>query len=389
MNAWREYRFSDFVDIAPKVSLHTDSAYSFVEMADLKDGNKFCEASEIRQFNGSGTKFENNDTLFARITPCLENGKICQVRNLSDGKGFGSTEFHVFRGKEGLSDSDFVFYLARWPEIRDFAEANFHGTSGRQRVPRESFDNLMVTLPPVVEQRAIASVLSSLDDKIDLLHRQNNTLEGIASTLWRKMFIEDADPTWPIKEIGEVANRIQYGLTQSATTDEIGPKFLRITDIQGGTVNWDTVPYCFATEEEFTKYKLNTGDIVVARTGASTGENLFIQTSQEAVFASYLVRLQFSGLALSRYISIHMRSSEYLGYIEGILSGSAQPNANAKQLTSFRVQLPPCGLLDEFYSCIKHLDEKRSAISGQIRTLSHLRDNLLPKLMSGEVRVKL
>ena len=123
MSEWKEYRFSDFVEISPQVSLKQQSSYSFVEMADLQNGNKFCGASSVRPFSGSGTKFEDRDTLFARITPCLENGKICQVRNLSDGKGFGSTEFYVFRGREFLSDSDFVFYLARWSDVRDFAEA--------------------------------------------------------------------------------------------------------------------------------------------------------------------------------------------------------------------------------------------------------------------------
>ena len=184
---WKECLFSEFVEIAPQVKLNNGSVYSFIEMADLSENSKYCVSKETRTFNGSGTRFEEKDTLFARITPCLENGKICQVRGLLNNKAFGSTEFHVFRGKTGISDTDFVFYLSRWNEVRDFAEANLHGTSGRQRVPKESFDNLLLNLPSLPEQRAIAGVLSSLDDKIDLLHRQNKTLEGIAESLWRKM----------------------------------------------------------------------------------------------------------------------------------------------------------------------------------------------------------
>jgi len=260
--------------------------------------------------------------------------------------------------------------------------------SAQPQLPIRDLKEIFFLLPPLPEQRAIAGVLSSLDDKIDLLHRQNKTLEGMAAAIWRKMFVEEADPGWPIKKIEEIANRIQYGFTQSATADTVGPKFLRITDIQGGIVNWETVPYCFATEQEFVKYKLNTGDIVVARTGASTGENLFIQTPPRAVFASYLIRIQFTSIALSRYISIHLRSPEYFSYIEGILSGSAQPNANAKQLTSFEIQLPPFDLLDNFYSSIRVLDEKYKINNSQICALSNLRDTTLPRLMSGEVRVK-
>ncbi len=90
--------------------------YSFVEMKDLSESAKYTRPSGKRQVTG-GAKFENNDILFARITPCLENGKICQVKDLEDGVGFGSTEFLVFRGKKGVSTSDFVFYLSRYDEV--------------------------------------------------------------------------------------------------------------------------------------------------------------------------------------------------------------------------------------------------------------------------------
>ena len=84
---WKEYRFSDFVSINPTVSLKGNEEYSFVEMKDLEDGNKFCSPSAKRK-TSSGARFQERDTLFARITPCLENGKICQVRGLENGIGF-------------------------------------------------------------------------------------------------------------------------------------------------------------------------------------------------------------------------------------------------------------------------------------------------------------
>lgn len=367
MNAWREYRFSDFVDIAPKVSLHTDSAYSFVEMADLKDGNKFCEASEIRQFNGSGTKFENNDTLFARITPCLENGKICQVRNLSDGKGFGSTEFHVFRGKEGLSDSDFVFYLARWPEIRDFAEANFHGTSGRQRVPRESFDNLMVTLPPVVEQRAIASVLSSLDDKIDLLHRQNKTLEEIASTLWRKMFIEDASLGCREGKLGDLIELCYgKGLKEEKRTPGQYPVIG-----SNGIVGYHK------------DFLVSGPGIVIGRKG-TLGTVHYIETSFFPIDTTYFIKSKTnSGRLFFEYFLLKTFSFEDMN------SDSAVPGLNRDIAESMECKIPTVESIDNFNGICESLFVRKADNTSQIHTLSRLRDTLLPKLMSGEVRVKL
>lgn len=129
MPPFKKYKFSDFVDINPLVKLKANEEYSFIEMADLNDGQRYVYPSAKRILTG-GARFEENDTLFARITPCLENGKICQVKDLKDGKGFGSTEFLVFRGKEKVSDSNFVFYLSRWDEVRRFAELNMVGTSG-------------------------------------------------------------------------------------------------------------------------------------------------------------------------------------------------------------------------------------------------------------------
>lgn len=192
MSEWKEYKFSDFVEINPSVSMKGMETYSFVEMKDLQDGNKFCFPSAER-YPSSGSRFLEDDTLFARITPCLENGKICKVKGLKNGLGFGSTEFLVFRGLKNISDSDFVFYLSRWDEVRGFAESRFEGTSGRQRVPKNCFENLILNLPPLPEQIAIAEVLSSLDDKIDLLHRQNKTLEQLAETLFRQWFVEEAE----------------------------------------------------------------------------------------------------------------------------------------------------------------------------------------------------
>lgn len=117
MSEWKEYKFSEFVIINPSVTLKANEKYSFVEMKDLEDGYKYC-VPKTKKIKGGGAKFQNGDTLFARITPCLENGKICQVKELEDNVGFGSTEFYVFRGKTDVSDTEFVYYLSRSLALR-------------------------------------------------------------------------------------------------------------------------------------------------------------------------------------------------------------------------------------------------------------------------------
>src|SRR5574344_2113493 len=104
MSEWKIYKLGDFAEINPKIALKQGLEYSFVEMKDLDTTYKYVLPSTKKELKG-GSKFQNGDTLFARITPCLENGKICQVKNLENNLGFGSTEFLVFRGRKNVSDS--------------------------------------------------------------------------------------------------------------------------------------------------------------------------------------------------------------------------------------------------------------------------------------------
>jgi type I restriction enzyme S subunit len=137
-------------------------------------------------------KFQNGDTLFARITPCLENGKCTYVDILDNNEvAFGSTEFIVLREKLNVSTSQFIYYLAISPDFRDIAIQLMTGSSGRQRVETNALKEKLFLLPTLPSQRAIAEVLSSLDDKINLLTRQNATLEALAQTYFRQWFVED------------------------------------------------------------------------------------------------------------------------------------------------------------------------------------------------------
>ncbi|MEA1893786.1 MAG: restriction endonuclease subunit S [Euryarchaeota archaeon] len=145
-------------------------------------------------FKGSGSRFQNGDTLLARITPCLENGKTAHVNFLEDGEiAHGSTEFIVLSGIEGMTDNLFVYYLTRSPEFRDFAIVRMEGSSGRQRVPAPTLKRFTFACPPLPEQRAIAHILGSLDDKIELNRRMNETLEAMAQAIF-KSWLVDFDP---------------------------------------------------------------------------------------------------------------------------------------------------------------------------------------------------
>ena len=163
-------------------------------MAAVNVGSRNAYSAEEREFKGNGSRFQNGDTLMARITPCLENGKIARYdAPEAKSKAYGSTEFIVIRGRPNVSDSDFAYCLTQWEEVRNYAISQMTGTSGRQRVPVDSLDHLIVPLPPLPEQRAIAHILGSLDDKIELNRRMNATLQAMAQALFKSWFV-DFDP---------------------------------------------------------------------------------------------------------------------------------------------------------------------------------------------------
>ena len=147
---------------------------------------------------------------------------------------------------------------------------------------------------------------------------------------------------WHVVSLADVSESVRYGYTASASADEIGPKFLRITDIVPQTISWHSVPYCEVNERDLQRYLLQTGDIVIARTGATVGYAKQIRTPENAVFASYLVRFRIdSEIAEPRFIGHIVESTIYKKYVKAQVGGAAQPNANAKVLGRFSFTLPP------------------------------------------------
>jgi type I restriction enzyme, S subunit len=314
-----------------------------------------------------------------------------------------------------------VYY---WMHTREFF-VQFSGVSGQtdmaEYVSLRDQRRMHITLPPLPEQQAIASILGTLDDKIELNRQRNRTLEAMARAIFQSWFV-DFDPVkakvsgrqppglasdladlfsdefeesslgtipkgWTVGTIKANARRIQYGLTASASQEPTGSRFLRITDIRGGAVCWGEVPYCQASDNDKEKYQICDGDIVVARTGASTGENVYLVDPPEAIFASYLVRFQFSEPGYARIVAEFMRSEHYFEFVKSSVGGSAQPNANAQTLSGASLVFPPTRLAQTYYDLVRPLDKNRALQDYESRTLSSLRDTLLPKLISGELRV--
>jgi len=164
---------------------------------------------------------------------------------------------------------------------------------------------------------------------------------------------------WTTKTLGEVSN-ISYGYTQSASREKVGPRFLRITDIQNDRVDWEAVPFCEIAKADLPKYRLATGDIVFARTGATTGKSFLLNEPPESVFASYLIRLRLHNKDLMpEFVSLFFQSDDYWRTVESGSVGSAQGGFNATKLAALSLPVPPLpeqqrivGVLDEAFEGI-------------------------------------
>jgi type I restriction enzyme S subunit len=408
MTNWKEYKFSDFVEINPKVALKKGIEYSFVEMKDLSDENKFVTPSQKRPLTG-GSRFENNDTLFARITPCLENGKIAQVKELENGVGFGSTEFLIFRGKKGVSNTDFVHYLSLSDEVRSFAEQNMVGTSGRQRVSWQAFENLTLILPDLPTQIAISEILSSLDDKIELNNKINSSLENLAQTLFKQWFIdfefpnENGEPYkasggemvdsvlgeipkgWEVGNLNQIAELQKKNKKPFENPDRIYHHY-SLPEFDSGKM-----PSMELGEKILSsKYQVLEHSILVSKLNPRIPRIWpIIKPNDNSICSTEFQVLKPLEDIFFPFVNCLCSSDGYINSIQSKVTGtsSSHQRVNPKDIINYEVVLPPLSIVNQFYysvyDSLNLVDNNRK----ENQELTTLRDTLLPKLISGELEV--
>jgi len=258
-----------------------------------------------------------------------------------------------------------------------------------------------VDYPPKNKQTKIADVLSTYDDLIENNRRRMELLEEAARQLYREWFVRLRFPGrehtpiingvpegWKRKALAELCESVDYGYTASAEEEEVGPKFVRITDIVPEFINWGTVPHCQIEDDRLEKFRLREGDIVIARTGATVGyAKRLHKRHPDAVFASYLVRLRLNPDVDNLFVGVFVESEDYKDYAKSRVGGAAQPNANAKVLGGAEILVPPPILQRAFREFVEPLVDQRELLQIQNEKLRVARDLLLPRLMSGEIAV--
>ena len=369
MAEWVMKKLKDIADFNPRESLAKGTVAKKIGMDKLQPFCRDVLGYDLEQFSG-GTKFRNGDTIMARITPCLENGKTAKVSILDDGEvGFGSTEYIVFRAKDGV-DEDFIYYLVCSPLVREPAIKSMVGSSGRQRVQTDVVQNLEIMVPDYEEQRRISGLLKSLDDKIALNNAINNNLAQQAKTIYQTWFEKfilsngSCPPTWKRGILADIAN---------ITSGKKPPK--KSTKKQNGF----EIPLLGATSiVGFTNEANYTNKILVI---GRVGTHGIVQ------------RINFPCWASDNTLVITSELYEYTFQIlqkinyHAMNRGSTQPLITQADMNKVDILIPDNQILTEFESIVGQLMKKYETNLMENTKLAELRDYLLPCLLSGELDV--
>lgn len=404
MEEWRKYKLKDFIEFNPKEKVPQGELCRKISMDQITPFTRFVESNIYEVYKG-GVKFRNYDTIMARITPCLENGKTAYISSLHPEEvAVGSTEYIVLRKRENISDSKFIFYLAISPIVRDIAIKSMVGSSGRQRVQQDVLENYEIPIPSLPMQKNIAHILSVLDDKIELNKRINDNLEQQAQALFKSWFV-DFEPFKEGKfvdsELGMIPESWRVCSAETIFKINIGKTPPRkeqqwFSNINNGNVKWISISDLgsneifiedskeYLTKEAISKFNiivvpkdtiLVSFKLTVGRVGISNCE----LTTNEAVARFYLPKSYFREYT---YLSLKNYNYARLGSTSSIATA-----VNSKIIKNMKLLIPPATIISEFSKRVNPLFNAIRIYENEIRNLSKIRNTLLPKLMSGELKI--
>ena len=427
MNHFKKQQIQNIADFNPREQLAKGALAKSVPMAMLKEFQRQITGYEIKAFNG-GAKFRNGDTLLARITPCLENGKTAFVDILDDGEvAFGSTEFIVLRAKN-KTNPEFLYYFAISPDFRKRAIECMEGTSGRQRVNENTLKTLELPIPEPQTQQSIAAVLSALDKKIALNKQINARLEEMAKTLYDYWFVQfdfpDAngkpykssggemvfDETlkreipkgWEVKQISHWIKTDKSG--DWGKEQQEGHYTVKVNCVRGADINAINsqgnieAPIRFILAKNAHKLLLPF-DFVVEISGGSPTQS----TGRLAPISQYVLERFDLPLICSNFCkAISLKDTSYFYqfafmwsdiYKNNILFGWEGKTSGIKNLlfdnfvNGYFECFPPKEIAEKFFKIIDKNHQEQQLLLKQNHQLTQLRDFLLPMLMNGQVSV--
>lgn len=396
-SSWLLLPLSDVCVINPRAShgLNDADLVSFLPMKSVDDVSGAITKLEdklLSDVKKGYTSFQEGDVLFAKITPCMENGKAAIARNLTNHVGYGSTEFHVLRPKKILS-AEYLHYFIRQASFRLWAKNSFMGSGGQQRVPIQFFKYAKIPVPPFEEQQEIVHILRQTE-QLRLLRQDSLTkVQKLASAIFLDVFgnyinkqsIKDASV------LGEYIEQAQYGSSESLIEDGNTPVLRMNAITYEGWLNLDDLMYA-KSDENYKSILLESGDLIFNRTNSIdlVGKTAVWRDAPENYsFASYLIRVKLKSGLHPEYVWGYLNSI----YGKKILFNAAKQavsmaNISATDLKRIKIPVPPDALQEKYFKQIQELRALRASLINQRTPISQLFQQVSWFAFSGKLTEK-
>lgn len=387
---WGKKKLSDIAEFNPRDSIAKGTIAKKISMDKIQPYTRDVSAFEWEAYSG-GAKFRNGDTIMARITPCLENGKIAKVTCLEKEEvGFGSTEYIVFRAKDGV-DEDYLYYLVCSPLVRDPAIKSMVGSSGRQRVQTDVLQKLEVGVPRTEGQRKIGKLLKDIDDKIRLNTEINENLTEQARSIFQSWFIDyepfgGATPSgWQLATLGQIAVMKTDSWSPTKNPDVVVEHYsIPAYDEQHYPV------FEIASGIKSNKYLLTSDSVMISKLNPDI-KRIWrpMCLSGHPVCSTEFIVYEAKKNGQRDYIYSLIDSIPFFSYLCSHTTGStnSRQRATPKSTLDFSFILPSDSVIEEFCRIVTPIYDLIASNIVEKQSLAETRDSLLPRLMSGELDV--
>ena len=372
-----KYRLSDIAEFNPRESIKKGSVAKKIAMDELQPFCRDIPEYEYATFSG-GTKFRNGDTIMARITPCLENGKTAKVNILDDGEvGFGSTEYIVFRAKENLADEDYLYYLVCSPLVRDPAIKSMVGSSGRQRVQTDVVQNLEIDIPDLDTQKKIGGILRTFDNKIVLNNAINDNLEQQAQALFKSWFV-DFEPfggnkpcNWELSTLGKVS-KMGAGGDKPQMVSPVKTPDCPYPIYSNGLSNEGLYGYTNSA-------KIFDESVTVSARG--TIGFVSLRHIPYVPIVRLVTLVPHREILSAKYLFLWLKQLHIAG------TGTTQQQLTVPAFQKTEILVPSIDIIASFDEIVDPIYQKIWSNQTENERLALIRDTLLPRLISGELDV--
>lgn len=399
MSQWEEKRLEDIIDVNPPVKLKKGESYPFIDIDKVSPTRRSVTNEEVKVYDGqSSSKFCDGDTVFSRITPCLENRKIAKVAINGDA-AFGSTEFYVFRAKKKKADAQFTYYLTSSDAVVLPAINSMTGASGRQRADKRFIQRLKLNLPDLPTQERIADILSTYDDLIEANNRRIELLEQAAQELYKEWFVrlrfpgyentkfENGLPQgWKIKRMNEFCY-VTDGTHDTPKPVDVGVPLVTGRCISSGFVDFDAAYNISEAEHEGIKKRsgLKSGDILFSNIG-TVGNCCIVDYDREFSVKNVII-FKPETMRDTAYLYYWMTSSTMQEIFGAQTNGASQQFVGLTFMRRYKLFVPKDDILEAFADKVLPIVEQKRLLHQKNLNLAAQRDMLLPRLMSGKLEV--